>query len=76
VDRPEWFGRGVGRGLFARATERLRNLGYVRATLWVLATNERSRRFYERAGWTFDATESTHQEQCLNMPIVRYDAEL
>jgi L-amino acid N-acyltransferase YncA len=73
---PEWFGRGVGRQLFARANERLRDLGYVRATLWVLATNERSRRFYEAAGWVFDGTESTHQDQCLNMPIVRYAAVL
>lgn len=74
--RPEWFGRGVGRELFARANERLRELGYTRATLWVLATNERSRRFYERAGWRFDGTESTHQSQCLNMPIARYAVEL
>jgi len=74
--QPEWFGLGAGRELFARANDRLRELGYARATLWVLATNERSRRFYERAGWAFDGTESTHQDQCLNMPIVRYAVEL
>lgn len=74
--QPEWFGRGVGRELFAHANGRLRELGYARATLWVLATNERSRRFYERAGWTFDGTESTHQSQCLNMPIARYAIDL
>ena len=73
---PEWFGRGIGRELFARANERLRELGYVRATLWVLATNARSRRFYERAGWAFDGTESSHQDQCLNMPIARYAVDL
>ena len=74
--RPEWFGRGVGRDLFARANQRLRDLGYSRASLWVLATNERSRRFYEKAGWVFDGTESTHQDECNNMPIVRYATEL
>jgi RimJ/RimL family protein N-acetyltransferase len=73
---PEWFGRGVGRELFARANDGLSELGYARATLWVLATNERSRRFYERAGWRFDGSESTHQSQCLNMPIVRYAVDL
>lgn len=73
---PEWFGRGVGRELFAHANDRLRELGHTRATLWVLATNARSRRFYEAAGWAFDGTESTHQDQCLNMPIVRYAVEL
>lgn len=74
--RPEWFGRGVGRELFSRANARLRELGYVRATLWVLATNERSRHFYEKAGWAFDGTESSHQSQCLHMPVARYAIEL
>jgi L-amino acid N-acyltransferase YncA len=73
---PRWFGKGVGRGLFTIANERLRDLGYTRATLWVLATNERSRRFYEKAGWTFDGTEGTHQNECLNMPIKRYATDL
>jgi RimJ/RimL family protein N-acetyltransferase len=74
--RPEWVGRGAGRDLFAASNERLEELGYTRATLWVLETNERSRRFYEAAGWQRDGTESTHQDQCLNMPIVRYAVEL
>ncbi len=73
---PGWFGKGVGRDLFAAANERLRALGYSRATLWVLATNDRSRRFYEKAGWVFDGTERTHQSQCLHMPIVRYAGAL
>lgn len=72
----EAAGRGIGRDLFARANERLRDLGYRRATLWVLETNERSRRFYERAGWTWDGTTSAHQLDCANLPIVRYVADL
>ncbi len=73
---PGWFGKGVGRELFALANQRLRELGYRRATLWVLATNQRSRRFYEKAGWAFDGTTSTHEDQCLNMPIVRYRVDV
>jgi L-amino acid N-acyltransferase YncA len=69
-------GRGIGRDLFARANERLRDLGYRRATLWVLETNERSRRFYEKAGWTWDGTTSAHQFDCANLPIVRYASDL
>ena len=69
-------GRGIGRDLFARANERLRELGYERATLWVLETNERSRRFYEKAGWIWDGTTSAHQFDCANMPIVRYATDL
>jgi len=73
---PGSVGRGVGRELFAQVNARLRELGYTRATLWVLATNQRSRRFYEAAGWAFDGTERTHPDQCRNLPIVRYAVEL
>jgi L-amino acid N-acyltransferase YncA len=69
-------GKGIGRELFARANERLQELGYRSATLWVLETNERSRRFYEKAGWTWDGTTSGHQFECANLPIVRYATDL
>jgi RimJ/RimL family protein N-acetyltransferase len=69
-------GRGIGRHLFASAVERLSDLGYERATLWVMASNERSRRFYERAGWSWDGTTSEHRFDCANVPIVRYAADL
>jgi RimJ/RimL family protein N-acetyltransferase len=73
---PEAAGRGVGRDLFASAVDRLRTLGYDRATLWVMASNARSRRFYERAGWSWDGTTSEHRFDCANVPIVRYVADL
>ncbi|MGZ6545063.1 MAG: N-acetyltransferase family protein [Actinomycetota bacterium] len=73
---PEVIGTGIGRELFARANNRLRDLGYVRATLWVLASNDRSRRFYERAGWWWDGSASEHRFDCANLPIVRYAVDL
>jgi RimJ/RimL family protein N-acetyltransferase len=69
-------GRGLGRELFAAAVERLRALGYDRATLWVMASNVRSRRFYEAAGWSWDGTVSEHRFDCGNVPIVRYAVAL
>ena len=69
-------GRGIGRGLFASATDRLRVLGFEQARLWVMASNARSRRFYERAGWFWDGTTSEHRFDCANLPIVRYAADL
>ncbi len=74
--RPESAGRGIGRALFDRANERLRSFGFRRATLWVMAANERSRRFYEAAGWTWDGTTSAHRFDCANVPIVRYAVDL
>lgn len=69
-------GTGVGRELFAAASDGLRAQGFPRAFLWVLAANDRARRFYVKAGWSWDGAESTHQFDCANEPIVRYVAEL
>ena len=49
---PAYVGCGVGRQLMRDALEYLGD----RAVLWVLAGNERARRFYERGGWFFDGT--------------------
>jgi GNAT superfamily N-acetyltransferase len=73
---PEIVGTGVGRELFAVACGRLREAGYEQAFLWVLATNERARRFYERAGWVWDGTTSAHRVDRAELPIVRYAADL
>jgi len=69
-------GTGAGRALFAGAQRLLQARGHTRATLWVLESNERARRFYERNGWTWDGSRGTHQVECANMPIVRYAADL
>ena len=69
-------GRGIGRALFASAVGRLVELGYERATLWVMASNDRSRRFYESAGWSWDGTTSEHRFDRANVPIVRYVVDL
>ena len=69
-------GTGLGRDLFSRIQEELRSRGFTRATLWVLETNARARRFYEREGWRWDGSLSDHQIQCDRQPIVRYGAQL
>ncbi|WP_099246612.1 GNAT family N-acetyltransferase [Mycobacterium sp. shizuoka-1] len=53
VDPPLWQ-TGIGRALLTAACDRLRLAGRDRAFLWVLSTNTRARRFYERSGWTAD----------------------
>jgi len=69
-------GSGLGRELFERIQVELRRRGFTRGTLWVLETNARARRFYEREGWRWDGAVSDHQIQCDRQPIVRYAAEL
>ncbi len=51
---PTCWSTGVGRALLASATSRLARSGVREALLWVLASNVRARRFYERAGWIHD----------------------
>ncbi|MEV4757458.1 GNAT family N-acetyltransferase [Micromonospora sp. NPDC049559] len=50
-------GRGVGRALMIDALATLHGRGWRHAVLWVLAGNERARRFYERGGWRPDGVE-------------------
>jgi ribosomal protein S18 acetylase RimI-like enzyme len=54
---PEWFGRGAGRLLIGHALRALTGAGLADITLWVLAANQRARRFYEAAGFRPDGTD-------------------
>jgi ribosomal protein S18 acetylase RimI-like enzyme len=49
---PDRWGTGAGRALLEYAAARLAADGFTHATLWVLGTNQRARRFYQRQGWT------------------------
>ncbi|MFC3504403.1 GNAT family N-acetyltransferase [Micromonospora krabiensis] len=49
---PAEQGRGVGRELMVDALATMRERGWQRAALWVLAENDHARRFYERGGWS------------------------
>lgn len=74
--QPDMVGTGVGRALFARATNHLRDFGFRQATLWVLADNARTRRFYEIAGWRTDGTEKAQDWEGYDPHEVRYRIEL
>ncbi|MCK9932711.1 GNAT family N-acetyltransferase [Frankia sp. Mgl5] len=51
---PAAWGRGVGRHLMAAAVRDVDAAGFMCATLWVLETNLRARRFYAHLGWEPD----------------------
>ncbi len=65
-------GLGVGRALMERALETLAREGFDVATLWVLTSNERARRFYERAGFAPDGAAKVEVERGVELPHVRY----
>lgn len=51
---PDYWRQGLGRQLIGHVTDELVRLGFRRAVLWVEATNDRARRFYESEGWSYD----------------------
>ncbi|XVV06092.1 N-acetyltransferase family protein [Actinosynnema sp. CA-248983] len=55
LDPAHWH-HGLGRPLLDHVVATLQERGYHDATLWVLASNDRARRFYARAGWSPDGT--------------------
>jgi GNAT superfamily N-acetyltransferase len=73
---PEAWGTGAGRELMAAATAAARDAGYRAVTLWVLDTNERARRFYDRAGFRPDGAEKTDVLGGAAVTEVRYRREL
>ena len=69
-------GTGVGSALLRRACEWLAAHGFTHASLWVLETNERARRFYERSGWRPDGDAKTEPLEDFEMRELRYVTEL
>lgn len=64
--------KGVGTMLLEGATRALREHGFDVAVLWVIASNNRARRFYEAAGWSADGTETEHWYDDAPRTLVRY----
>jgi ribosomal protein S18 acetylase RimI-like enzyme len=73
---PDHVGTGVGRSLLSHAVDDLRTRGFRSATLWVLASNEAARRFYDVAGWRHDGATTSERVDCEMRPTVRYRVEL
>ena len=65
-------GKGVGRALFTRTVDELWRSGFARATLWVLDTNTRARRFYAAAGWSPDGAIKLEERPGFVMRELRY----
>jgi GNAT superfamily N-acetyltransferase len=70
--RERVWGTGLGSALWDAATAQLAARGCVEATLWVLDTNVRARRFYERKGWTADGATQVDDVWGATVTEVRY----
>jgi GNAT superfamily N-acetyltransferase len=67
---------GIGAALMARAEGRLVERGFTEAVLWVLADNERGRRFYEATGWRPDGAAKSLEIGGRALDEIRYRKRL
>ncbi len=73
---PYWIGRGVGQALLDWADGELVRLGHQRAVLWVVDSNDRTRRFYERNGWAADGRARVAEITGGSVSEIRYAKDL
>ena len=71
---PGQWSTGAGHALMQASVEHLTAHGFTDIRLWVLDTNERGRRFYERFGYTADGAEQLDDHLVAGPPLreVRY----
>ena len=74
---PACQGQGAGTRLLGAAARSLAEAGFTEASLWVLADNHPSRRFYESCGWRGDGTAKPFDYGAgQSIPEVRYVTRL
>jgi ribosomal protein S18 acetylase RimI-like enzyme len=69
---PGAMNQGVGSGLISFGQKHLLDHNFTRATLWVLESNQRARRFYESKGWAADGLTRSEEIGGVAIPEVRY----
>jgi GNAT superfamily N-acetyltransferase len=73
---PDHWGRGIGVALVSAARNRLFDLGFRSAILWVLVGNVRAERFYLMDHWTPDGVRRTDEMWGVKVNDVRYQRKL
>lgn len=69
---PEHWCQGIGAALLDAALTFVRTQGRPRVSLWVLADNDRARRFYERAAFAPDGATRRHLYGETELSSIRY----
>jgi GNAT superfamily N-acetyltransferase len=72
----EHAGQGVGRALMEVVEGHWGEIGADAAVLWVLADNDRARRFYARLGWGTDGATGVYEVPGATIPQMRMSKRL
>lgn len=73
---PEYNGKGIGSQLMKTALTKLKEDGYMTATLWVLSTNEKSKKWYKSKGWKPDGKTKIDHHRGIVLHESRYAKDL
>lgn len=68
----EYWGQGIGYALHQAGLSALSAMGLDQAVLWILDTNERTRKWYKRQGWQPDGAEKRDDRGSFVLNEVRY----
>ena len=66
------YRKGAGKLLLDAVQEKLIQLGFSKATLWVLETNTQGRSFYEKNGWQLTEEKKTEERDSYKLDEVKY----
>lgn len=75
VDK-DYAGKGIGTALLNKGLNILRDQGFDKATLWVLTSNDKTRRWYESKGWKVEGKTKTDKREDFELQETRYIADL
>ncbi|MFJ3235942.1 GNAT family N-acetyltransferase [Streptomyces sp. NPDC086787] len=73
---PDLIGQGIGRRLLEEAHAQMKSQGFEESALWVLADNQRGRRFYERSGYQADGATQDDSYEEITLTELRYQRVL
>ena len=73
---PDYAGKGIGSELMKTFLKILKDEGYKKATLWVLDTNAKTRKWYEAKGWKIEGGSKTEPREGFDLNEVRYIIDL
>ena len=73
---PGQTGKGIGSKLMTHLLDKLKKEGYRKITLWVLDTNEKTRKWYESKGWKVEGATKTEKREGFDLNEIRYIIDL
>ena len=73
---PASMKQGAGSALMEQSLQFLKEEGFTKATLWVLSSNEKARKWYESRGWKLEGKTKVDDRGEVQLHEIRYQITL